>query len=93
VLKSLKQEYGEKVRIIGVGLDDTKEAAEAFAQKEKLPWPNIYHRDAADDPARRWQVRAIPAVIVIDAQGRIRYRGSTGDALEHHLERLIDTEE
>jgi peroxiredoxin len=60
------------LQILGISLDDTRAEFDAFVQREKLPWPQVFEgRGWMSPTALRYNVSAIPNLMVIDKKGRI----------------------
>lgn len=74
--------------LVGINMDDTKEALVKFLAKEELPWAQWWvggHSDLAQD----WNIEYFPTVYVIDAKGVIRNEGVTGNDLESAVDELL----
>ncbi|HVG06971.1 MAG TPA: redoxin domain-containing protein [Thermoanaerobaculia bacterium] len=70
-LQKLHQRHAAKgFSVVGISIDEEHPKARKFAQKKKLAYP--VYLDATATPAWSvFHVRAIPAVFLIDAEGRI----------------------
>jgi peroxiredoxin len=73
--------------IIGVSLDQDRERLARFVQQNEMSWPQIIFPEPEqrgwDNPiARQYGVRAIPATLLIDREGRIIERNPSGKRLE-----------
>jgi len=83
-MKKLYEEYGKKgLEIIGVSLDEKEAALTGYVKDKGVPWPQVVGKDA-QALADEWGVEAIPAVFVIDRQGRLRSLNARGK-----LEKLV----
>jgi peroxiredoxin len=60
----------QKVRFVGVSLDEHPEQAARVATEWRLPY-EVVHDDGT--LTRGWNISALPTVIVLDANGRVRY--------------------
>jgi len=67
--------------ILAISIDDDREAAETFAQKTKLPFPVLL--DLGHEAADAYSVEAIPAMFVVDKDGKIQ---QTDTGLDEALE-------
>lgn len=65
----------------------------AAAQELALPWPSIVDGEAEGLWTSRWNVVEWPALVVIDAQGKIRYRNLPPDELALTLAMLVQEAE
>ncbi|QJB56252.1 TlpA disulfide reductase family protein [Pseudodesulfovibrio sp. zrk46] len=66
-LEKLSQAYNDKVKILAVSLDESKDALDAFFAKKKLDLP-VYHGDQAI--AQKFGVEAIPTLLMFDKNGK-----------------------
>lgn len=58
---------------MGVNIQESPSKVRDFLRERKATYPNVLDQDAA--VARKFQIRGIPAIVLIDAQGKIRYQG------------------
>ena len=78
--------------LVSISIDEEVKTLRDFLAKEKMPWthwwagPGGWAADFADD----WDIRSIPAVFVIDAQGVIRHKNLRGEELEKAVNALIE---
>ena len=72
-VKQFYEAYKNKgVEVIGVSLDETKEAAEKFVTEKKYDWIQTYDPGCWLNPtAAKYAIKGIPAVIVVDQEGNI----------------------
>jgi thiol-disulfide isomerase/thioredoxin len=70
-LQSLHQRHAAKgFSVVGISIDEEHDKAKKFVAKKKLAYPVFL--DATETPAwSTFHVRSIPAVFLVDAQGRI----------------------
>ncbi len=66
--------------LVGVNSDSVERAKKAIADN-KLNWRSFQNkRKGKPDIAADWAVSGWPTIVVLDADGKIRYRGHDGDA-------------
>ncbi|WP_452227815.1 redoxin domain-containing protein [Lacinutrix sp. MEBiC02404] len=90
--------YHEKgLEIIGVSLDGTpqqKDAKQAWTdaiQQDKLTWNHVSNLQYFNDPiAKQFNINAIPATYLIDAEGKIIAKNLRGPALEEKIASLLN---
>ena len=80
--------------IVGVSLDQSREALRKFIQVKKMPWPQLIFEDKdaqgwSNPLARKYGVHAIPMTILLDRAGKIVCLGVRGDALEPAVAKLL----
>lgn len=76
-LKRLHQELEpDGLALIGVSLDAAPEDTARAVARHRIGWTQIWNDEADPDAlASRYRIRGIPAVVVIDKQGRVFARG------------------
>lgn len=77
------------LEIVGVSLDETKDAVIDFVKARKIPWPQIHGAGGATDLAQAFNVSSIPATYLIDPEGTIIRLDLRGKALDEALAALI----
>jgi peroxiredoxin len=83
---ALVQEYGDKVKVLGVNMGES-EAVVYRTQKQKgMRYDSLM--DVKGEIASAWRVRKLPLMLVVDKQGRIRFRGL---ATQHQTTVLLDS--
>ena len=85
------QRFHEKgFDIVGVSLDQTREAWEKAIADDGLTWNHVSDlKYWGSAPAALYGVRAIPANFLLDASGKIVGRNLRGEALHQKLEELL----
>jgi thiol-disulfide isomerase/thioredoxin len=79
-------------QLVSLSIDDEVKTLKDFLAKEKMPWthwwagPGGWSADFAGD----WDIRSIPAIFVIDAEGVIRHKNLRGEELEKAVNALLD---
>jgi peroxiredoxin len=70
-LQRLHQRHAAKgFSVVGISIDEEHDKAKKFTEKKKLGYP--VYLDATKTPAwSTFHVRSIPAVFLVDSQGRI----------------------
>lgn len=87
-LEALSQSFPTKdVRILGIGSNrqDSPEDLKAFIKKHAVTFPLL--KDHDNKAADHFQATRTPEVIVLDAEGTIRYRGRIDDQYEPGIHR------
>ncbi len=73
-IEELSRSYGDRVGLLAINMGEDPRQVQATLQARGLGWPVALDMDRA--LAGRFRVSSIPLVLVLDAQGRIRYRGN-----------------
>lgn len=86
-LKRIYAAYHAKgLEIVSVSLDDKRASWEDAVRKDALPWAQVSSlKGWNDEAARTYNVTAIPAIFILDADNHIIARDLRGDALEDFL--------
>ena len=84
-VSSFAQEYKDQVKVLGINLGglDSLENIRKYRSRYKIIYPLLLDRH--NNVAKAYSVSAIPAVILLDSTGEIRYRGINPPA---NLEKL-----
>ena len=83
------EKYHDKgFEIVGVSLDQDREALEQFLQQNDIPWKQIL--DPANPALEKYGIRSFPTVILIGRDGRVTSINARGEELEKLLAELLD---
>lgn len=84
-------EYKEKgFAVVGVSLDSDKEAWKDAIQKLGIPWPQMSDLKGWQSAgAALYNVRSIPATVLIDQDGKIIAKDLRGEELEAKLKEIL----
>ncbi|EPR74129.1 Thiol:disulfide interchange protein [Winogradskyella psychrotolerans RS-3] len=88
--------HSQGLEIIGVSLDgtrsqkDPKQAWVNAIEQDKLSWTHVSNLSYFLDPvAQLYNIQAIPAVFILDAEGKIAAKNLRGNALEAKVKELL----
>lgn len=86
--------WGDKVKIIGISIDQTADAVVKHVDAKDWKRPIHYHR-AKSNCSEVYQVRGVPHVMLLDTTGKIVFKGhpSGRPNLEEDFETLLKGEE
>lgn len=89
-VKKVYEKYNPQgFEIIGISLDENKEALQAFIRKEKIPWPQYFDGKGWKTYwARYYGIQAIPAMWLVDKKGIVRDQQARID-LEEKVKKLL----
>ena len=81
---------GKPFALVGVNSDDLERAKKAVAEN-KLERRNFHcgEQKTRGPIPTAWKVQGWPTIVVIDAAGRIHYRGHDGDKATEVAKRLV----
>jgi len=77
--------------IVGIGLDEKKDEAQAFIKKLDIPWINLWEsrKNGVSKVMETYGVNAIPTVFLLDREGKVITIEARGLLLGKALERLL----
>ncbi len=90
-VKKIYSTYHEKgFDIIGVSMDNNRNAFYSFLKDQDMKWRQIYDgKGWQAEIGQLYAVSSIPSTFLIDKQGRIRYKNLRGNELEKAVEKLL----
>ena len=94
-VKEVYEKYHDQgFDVVGISLDDDREALEAFLEKEHIRWPTLFSSDpkaaGGDHPmATLYGVSSIPTTILVDRQGKVVSLAARGENLGELVGELI----
>lgn len=94
ILRRIAAAHADRLRVVGVGLDDDRKAWEAFVYNQHLPGLQI--RDGRAGPvAAAYGVAAagIPFAVLVDGAGRVVAAGASVADLEGDIDRMAGPSE
>lgn len=95
VKENYKKYHDKGFDVVGISLDRSKEALEKFIEKEELPWAQLYDEEIQKGTgwnhpvAQYYGISAIPAVILVDREGKVVSMRARGPELGKQLEKLL----
>ena len=77
--------------IIGVNSDSDLDAIRSTVEEKNLSWRSFWNgEEGIDGPiARAWNVKSWPTVYILDADGKIHYKGHGGPQVDEIIVRLL----
>lgn len=91
-LQHLHERYGERVKILGLALEEDAVAVKDYLRRRGITFPSLLR---AFPVASAYGVRGIPTLVLVDQQGNIRFRheGYPGtEKIASELETLLREE-
>lgn len=94
-MKDQLAKYGEKgFAIVGINLDNTREAYQKYVDEQELTWENLLSdkegEQGWDHPlVTYYGVSGIPTAILVDKEGKVVTLSARGQTLNRHLEELL----
>src|SRR5262245_62165116 len=84
----VKRLDGKPFALLGVNLDASRETLKKCEEKNGMTWRSFF--DGRDGPiGKRYNVKSLPTIYVLDAKGVIRAKGVRGEALDKAVDGLL----
>ncbi|MFT5058867.1 MAG: hypothetical protein ACI89E_001648 [Planctomycetota bacterium] len=89
--RSLVEDMKDKpFALIGVNSDQSPEVALAAVKENKLNWRSFQNAgEGREKHSTDWLVSGWPTIVILDAEGRIQYRGHDGMKATKVAEELV----
>lgn len=92
-VKAVYRKYHDKgFEVVGISLDypNSQKVLEEFVAKNEMPWPQQYDGKAwKTDLVVKYGIKGIPAMFLIDKQGKLASLEARGPELEKQVARLL----
>jgi peroxiredoxin len=90
VVKAYDAFHKQGFEVVGVSLDNKKEAWVTAIDQLKMPWPQMSDLKGWDcEGAKIYNVRSIPANLLVDQSGKIVAKDLRGEALYNKIDELL----
>lgn len=95
VKENYKKYHDKGFDVVGISLDRSKAPLEKFIDKEEIPWTQLYDEHVQKDKgwnhpmAQYYGINAIPAVILVDKDGKVVSMRARGEELGKLLEKML----
>lgn len=89
-MKDIYAQYHDRgFDIVGISLDRSREQLEAFLKEKQIPWTILYKDEERSPTIAYYGVMAIPAMILVDKDGKVVSTRARGEQLRTELEKLL----
>ena len=85
-LNDLKREYGDRLELVGVNMGESFSKIQSARVENGMLYDTVL--DEQSKIAGAWRVRKLPLMVVMDKEGRVRFRGVGS---EEQLKVLLDS--
>ena len=83
VVAAYEEYKGQGFEVIGISLDENREAVEAFVEQYNMDWPQYFDgKGWQNDIAQKFGISSIPATFLIGKDGKIIASNLRGEALD-----------
>ncbi|VTR93283.1 thiol-disulfide isomerase-like thioredoxin : Thiol-disulfide isomerase-like thioredoxin OS=Singulisphaera acidiphila (strain ATCC BAA-1392 / DSM 18658 / VKM B-2454 / MOB10) GN=Sinac_5190 PE=4 SV=1: AhpC-TSA [Gemmata massiliana] len=89
--KRLERMRGKPFALVGINGDEERRKANEVAQKNEMTWPSFWNGpERAEGPiTKSWNVSVWPTIYVLDAEGVVRFVGTSDEKLDAIVDELI----
>ena len=88
----VKRLEGKPFALVGVNRDASREILKKCEEKRKITWRSFF--DGREGPiSKRYNIKFMPTIYVLDAHGVIRYKGVSGEAMDKAVDVLLKERE
>jgi len=90
-VKSVYSKYhGKGFEIVGISLDQSRDKLDKYIATQGIEWPQYFDgKWWNNDVAVSYGIKSIPATILVDKKGKIRYKSLRGKQLENAVQELL----
>jgi len=87
----VKRLADEPFALVGVNSDPDREALQPVLQEEGITWRSFWNGPLGTGGplSTRWNVKGWPTIYVLDHEGRIRFKGVRGEAMDAAVDALL----
>jgi len=92
-IKKAVDRFGKDGRfvVVGISLDTSEPVAKAMVERFGMNWPHLMLGPAEENPvAKLYGVSGIPAMFLIDAEGKVVARDLRGETLQTELAKRLE---
>ncbi|NDC54637.1 MAG: TlpA family protein disulfide reductase [Planctomycetia bacterium] len=93
VLEQYEKYHDQGFEVVGVSLDEDRDALETFVAERKIPWPILYEKPAGEGwrhpLATYYGISGIPTVILIGRDGKVVTLNARGEKLGEELDKMF----
>jgi len=87
----VKRLENEPFALLGVNSDKDLEALQDVLEEENITWRSFWNGpEGTSGPiSKAWNVSGWPTIYVLDTEGKIRYKGVRGEAMDEAVDTLL----
>jgi len=94
ILKNYRAYHDQGFDVLGISLDDTREAAVSYVKQTDIPWRTVFSDKPGETGwraplARKYAINAIPRAILVNKEGIVISMVARGPLLDHELEKIF----
>ena len=87
----VKRLAGEPFALIGINSDKDLEELQDVLVEENITWRSFWNGpEGTGGPiSTQWNVRGWPTIYILDHEGKIRFKGPRGEAMDEAVDQLL----
>ncbi len=87
----VKRLENEPFALLGVNSDRDLDALQDVLKEENITWRSFWNGpEGTSGPiSKAWNVSGWPTIYVLDSEGKIRYKGVRGEAMDEAVDNLL----
>ncbi len=86
----VKRLADEPFALIGINSDGDREGLKQTLEEENITWRSFWDGGSTQGPiSTKWNVSGWPTIYVLDHEGRIRFKGVRGEAMDEAVDQLL----
>ena len=89
VVRNYEEYHDRGFDVVGISVDEDKEALESFLKEQKLPWTTLYDQAADTKMADKYGIVAYPTTALVGRDGKVIKLNVRGEELGEMLAELI----
>jgi thiol-disulfide isomerase/thioredoxin len=89
VVKNYEEYHDRGFDVVGISVDEDKEALETFLEDQKLPWTTLHDQSADTKMAEKYGIVAYPTTALVGRDGKVIKLNVRGEELGEMLADLI----
>jgi len=84
----VKRLEGKPFALLGIDCDHSREEMKKAEEDNKISWRSWYDGDSGPI-SKKWNIRYLPTIYVLDQHGVIRYKGVQNKELDEAVDELL----
>ncbi len=90
LIAAYEKHHANGFEIVGISLDEKKDALERYIKENKMPWPQFFDgKGWKNEISRRFAVNSIPCSYLIDRKGVVSQIDARGRTLAEAIAKLV----
>jgi thiol-disulfide isomerase/thioredoxin len=93
LVETYKKYHERGLEIIGISLDQNREALEKFTKENGMTWPQFFDGKGWNNEfAQRFNIQSVPTMWLFGRDGKLKDASARGERLNSLIENALDAE-